>query len=210
VSRTPSGSGLREHLLLFGRFLRSPRSVGAIAPSSPSLARAMVAGLDLGVRTNLVELGPGTGAFTGTIAERLGPEARYLAVDREPAFIERLQERWPDLNCVCGSAVMLPAIAAEHDIMPIDHIVSGLPFASLPGAVTRQILDAIDQTLRPGGTFTTFQYVHSYPLPPSIRFREDIDRRMGGPPSRRLVFTNVPPAFVLTWTRANGNGAMGQ
>ena len=47
MSRAPSGSGLREHLLLFGRFLRSPREVGAIAPSSRVLARAMVAGLNL-------------------------------------------------------------------------------------------------------------------------------------------------------------------
>ena len=42
------GPGVRDHLLLFGRFLRSPRTVGAVAPSSPMLARRMVEALDLG------------------------------------------------------------------------------------------------------------------------------------------------------------------
>jgi phosphatidylethanolamine/phosphatidyl-N-methylethanolamine N-methyltransferase len=202
VSRAPNGSGLREHLLLFGRFLRSPRNVGAITPSSPVLARAMVAGLDLRDHTSIVELGPGTGAFTGAIAARLGPSSRYLAIDREPAFIERLREHWPELESVCASAAMLPSLARERGLAPIDHIVSGLPFASLPGAMTKQILDGIEQTLRHGGTFTTFQYVHAYPLPPAVAFRRDLDGRMGGPPSRRLVVANIPPAFVLTWKRA--------
>ena len=29
-----NGTGLREHVLLFSRFLKSPRTVGALTPSS--------------------------------------------------------------------------------------------------------------------------------------------------------------------------------
>jgi phosphatidylethanolamine/phosphatidyl-N-methylethanolamine N-methyltransferase len=202
MGRVSNGSGLREHLLLFSRFLRSPRNIGAIAPSSPVLARAMVRDVDLGGgAVRVVELGPGTGAFTSAIVSRLGPSARYLAIDREAAFVERLRELWPQIECVCASAAMLPALAADRGLAPVDHIISGLPFASLPGAVTTQILDGIEQTLRPGGTFTTFQYVHAYGLPPAVAFRHDINRRMGGQPTRRLVVWNIPPAFVLTWKR---------
>jgi phospholipid N-methyltransferase len=201
MSGAGNGSGWREHLLLLRRFLRHPRSVGAIAPSSPSLARAMVQPLDLGGSVRVVELGPGTGAFTCAIVSRLGPAAAYLAIDRDPVFVERIKRQWPQVDCVCASAAALPVLAAERGMTPVDHVVSGLPFASLPGAVTTQILDGLERTIRPGGTFTTFQYVHAYRLPPAVAFRRDITQRMGGAPVRTLVTRNLPPAYVLTWRR---------
>ena len=201
MGRASSGSGWREHLLLLGRFLRHPRSVGAIAPSSRVLAHAMVHELNLDGPVRVVELGPGTGAFTRAIVDRLGPTAHYLAVDNDPVFVARLRERWPQVRCVCASAAALPALAAEHGLAPVDRIISGLPFASLPGAVTTEILQGIERTLRPGGTFTTFQYVHAYGLPPAVAFRRDMTRRLGAMPTRRLVVWNIPPAYVLRWRR---------
>jgi phosphatidylethanolamine/phosphatidyl-N-methylethanolamine N-methyltransferase len=202
MSRAGNGAGWREHLLLLSRFVRHPRSVGAIAPSSPSLARAMVQHLDLNGRVRVVELGPGTGAFTCAIVSRLEPSGRYLAIDRDPVFVERIKRQWPQVDCVCASATELPALAAERGMTPVDHVVSGLPFASLPGAVTTQILDGLERALRPGGTFTTFQYVHAYRLPAAIAFRRDITQRMGTTPIRSIVMRNLPPAYVLTWQRA--------
>ena len=192
---------MTEHLLVLGRFLRNPRSIGAIAPSSPALAAAMVDGHDLSGCVRVVELGPGTGALTAAVADRVGPSARVIAIDREPAFVERLRERWPQIETICGSAAALPSIAAERGLEAIDFIISGLPFASLPAEVTNAILEGIEGTLRPGGIFTTFQYVHAYRMPPAVAFRRDISRRMGSAPERKLVMRNLPPAYVLTWTR---------
>ena len=195
----PDWSGWPEHLLFLGRFLRSPRTVGAIAPSSQSLARQMVGGLDLARAVRIVELGPGTGVFTREIVERMGPGARYLGVDIEPAFVERVRREWPQVDCVCASAETLPALVAERGLAPVDHIISGLPFASLPSSTTRLILDAVGETLRMGGTFTTFQYLHAYGLPPAVAFRRDLRARLGSTPVAHLVVRNLPPAFVLTW-----------
>jgi phospholipid N-methyltransferase len=190
-----------EHVLFLGRFLRNPRTVGAIAPSSRRLAREMVGGIDFERPVRIVELGAGTGAFTREIVERLGPEGRYLGVDIDAAFVARIRDRWPRIDCVCAPAETLPALAAERRLAPVDHIVSGLPFASLPGATSRSILDAIAATLRVGGTFTTFQYLHAYRLPPAVAFRREIRSRFGAGPSSTLVVWNVPPAYVLTWRR---------
>src|SRR6187399_3728628 len=104
MSESSNGTSLREHALLFSRFLRSPRTVGAVTASSRALAEAMVDGLDLEKPGCIVELGPGTGAFTSAIVERLGPETRFLALDIEPAFVERINARWPAVECVCASA----------------------------------------------------------------------------------------------------------
>lgn len=201
MSRASRPSALRDHARFLARFLRSPRTVGAIAPSSPALAREMVRGLDPDAAETVVELGPGFGPFTAAILPRLAPASRFLAIDVDREFVDRLHERWPALDVVCASAEDLQALAAARGLLPIDRIVSGLPFASLPGEVTRRILAAIEHTLGPSGTFTTFQYVHAYGLPPAVAFRRDITRRMGGPPTRRLVMKNAPPAWVLRWTK---------
>ena len=190
---------MNEHLLMLGRFVRSPRTVGAVAPSSRALAEEMVQGLDLSGATNVVELGPGTGVITRAIAERLGPDARALAVDVEPAFVAAIARRFPRVEAVCGSAADLPALLRDRGMFPAQHIISGLPFASLAAEVTTRILDAIVQSLQGGGTFTTFQYVNGYPTPLAKAFRQGLSERMGSAPSRRVVWRNLPPAFVLTW-----------
>jgi phospholipid N-methyltransferase len=190
---------MNEHLLMLGRFVRSPRTVGAVAPSSRALAAEMVRRLDLSGTATVVELGPGTGVITRAIAARMGPTAHALAIDIEPEFVAAIGRRYPRIEAICASAVDLPALLHARHTFPADHIVSGLPFASLPAAVTTAILDAIATSLRPGGTFTTFQYLNGYPTPLATSFRQAMTERMGHPPERTVVWRNLPPAFVLTW-----------
>lgn len=173
--------------------------MGAVTPSSRALAGEMVQGLDLSGPVNVVELGPGTGVITRAIAERLGPQAHALAIDVEPAFVASIARRFPRVEAVCGSAADLPALLKAHNMFPAEHIISGLPFASLSTEVTTAILDAIAESLRPGGTFTTFQYLNGYPTPLAKAFRRAMSERMGMAPSHRVVWRNLPPAFVLTW-----------
>lgn len=200
MSELSDGTGLREHVLLFSRFLRSPRTVGALTVSSRTLAEAMVSGLDFGA-CRIVELGPGTGAFTAPIVRRLGPETQFLAVDIDPEFVKQIRKRWPGVECVCASAERLESLVADRALYPIDHIVSGLPFVSLPVTMTRSILEGISHVLRPGGTFTTFQYLHAYGLPSAVGFRRSMTAHMNGGPIVRVVLKNLPPAVILTWRK---------
>ena len=79
--------------------------------------------------------------------------------------------------------------------------MSGLPFASLPVSSARAIVDAIVSSLRVGGTFTTFQYVHAYGFPSAVTVRQTLTREMGSSPARTLVLGNLPPALVLRWRK---------
>jgi phospholipid N-methyltransferase len=194
-----SDSEWAGHLAFFGALIRNPRAVGAIVPSSASLARRMVR--DVAPASRVVELGPGTGVITREILARRGDAGSLLAIDVSRAFVDRIRRAWPGIDCVCASAEMLPVLAAERGWSEVDHIVSGLPFATLPSATTQLILDGVHQVLRPGGTFTTFQYVHAYRIPSAAAFRRDMSRRLGCQPSTQLVVRNVPPALVLTWHR---------
>lgn len=196
-----NGPGLRDHAFLFSRFLKSPRTVGALTASSRALAEAMVAGRSFDGPTRIVELGPGTGALTVAIVAHLQPENRFFAVDIDPAFVEQLCRRWPQIECVCASAEQLESLLAERHLLPIDQIISGLPFVSLPPAMTKGILTAVDRSLKPGGTFTTFQYLFGYPLPQAVKFRDAASALLGSAPKVRVVMRNLPPAIVMTWTK---------
>ena len=192
-----------DHRLFLRHFRKSPRTIGAIAPSSRRLACAMLDGLPLetGQRVRVVELGPGTGAVTSEIARRLPDDAVCLAIDVDPVFSARVAARWPRIDSICDGAERLVEIAQARGVLPVDHIVSGLPFASLPSATARAIADAIAASLRVGGTFTTFQYAHAYGFPSAIRVRQSLTRDMGAGPERTLVLGNLPPALVLRWRK---------
>ena len=196
--RRPASEGA-GHLAFLGALIRNPRAVGAIAPSSVSLAQRMVR--DLAPGSRIVELGPGTGVITREIIARNGESGALLAVEVDRAFADRICRAWPGIDCVCASAEILPVLAAERGWPHVDHIVSGLPFATLPPATTRLILDGVHQLLRVGGTFTTFQYVHAYRMHSAAAFRRELSARLGCRPSAQLVVRNVPPALVLTWHR---------
>jgi len=201
MSDASQGAGLREHMLMVSRFLRSPSTVGAVSASSRAMARMMVANIPTERPVSVVELGPGTGAFTTAIVNRVAPGSRILAIELEQAFVDRVRKKLPSVDIVRASAVDLERLVNQRHMAPVDHIVSGLPFASLPMDMTRKILDAIEHVLRPGGTFTTFQYLHGYGLRPGRTFRRQMSERMGGQPMRRLVVKNFPLAFILRWTR---------
>ena len=192
---------LSDLLRFLAAFIRHPGQVGAIVPSSPALARAMVAGLTLGVDETIIELGPGTGPFTKAIAGILPERSYYLGIERDPAFIEILRRRFTGLHFVAGSAEQALSFHQEAKLPPVKAVVCGLPFASLASSVQDKIIDALDLMLASGCMFRTFQYVHAFALPAAVRFRRCMDDRFGSHTRSRPVMRNVPPAFVLTWKR---------
>ncbi len=191
-------AGLRTFL---SRFLADPRAVGAIAPSSRYLARRMIQDIHWAPGVRIVEFGPGTGPFTRAIQAALPAGGRYLGIERDGPMVEVLRQRFPRLDIEHGSVESLLELAGARGLLPLDHVVSGLPFASLPAPVTERVIGETFEALKPGGTFTTFQYVHSFPLPPAIAFRRRMRDRFG--PVHRWTgeARNLPPALVLTWRK---------
>ena len=65
--------------------------VGAVAPSSPSLARAMVAPLDrYRSQRTVLKVGAGTGAVTAALIDRLAPVDRLDVVESNGSFAQAL------------------------------------------------------------------------------------------------------------------------
>ncbi|RCG26909.1 methyltransferase domain-containing protein [Sphaerisporangium album] len=190
--------------LFFGQFLRSPGKTGAVAPSSLRLARVVASPVPERGEPVIVELGPGTGVFTGEIQRRLGGRGHHLAVEINPVLAARLSERHPGATVVTADACDLPHLLEHHGLERADAVVSGLPWAAFPARLQDRLLEAITTVLGHDGTFTTFAYTHARTLPPALRFRRRLMEAFEEVVPSRTVWGNLPPAFVYHARRPRG------
>lgn len=187
--------------LFFRVMLRNPTSVCAIAPSSRDLARAMTHDLTLKPNEGILELGPGTGALTKEI-RRVIPDANsYLGIELEVRFIRLLKQQFPDLRFVHNTVARASEVHGQSGLGPTKAIISGLSVTALPKEVQEQFIENLDRLMTPGCIFRMFQYVHAYPLPPAVRFRQQMADLFSYYHRSPMVLKNLPPAFVLTWMR---------
>ncbi|ALL77350.1 SAM-dependent methyltransferase [Pseudonocardia sp. EC080610-09] len=192
---TGSGAGtfLRE-------FLRDPVRTASCLPSSRTLAAVATAPVPETGDPVVVELGPGTGAFTGVIAERLGGRGHHLAVELNPTLAGLLERRHPGVDVVVGDAAALPALLAERGLGAADVVVSGLPWAAYPQHGPR-LTDVIAGALHADGALTQFGYTATRSLPPARRLRARLADAFEEVVVGRGVLANIPPAFVITARR---------
>jgi phospholipid N-methyltransferase len=187
---------MAERLRFLSAFLREPARVGSFVPSSPALAQAMLRRCDLRNARTVVEFGAGTGAFTRLILERIGVHTTFLALELDDKHVDELRQRFPGVHVYRDSAERVQKYLANHRRKKADYIISGLPWANMPVKVQERILDAVLNSLSPDGLFTTFAYVHARWLPRARRFRERLEHYFAEVKTSRIVWRNVPPAFV--------------
>jgi phospholipid N-methyltransferase len=192
------GGGWRDFLTEFGK---TPRSIGAVAPSSRSLANAMIAPVDFAAARAIVEFGPGTGALTVAIQEALSPRTRYVGVEINESFHRALSARFPGLLFVNRGAEDIEAILAELGIDSVDAIICGLPWASLPIAAQNRIMTGIGKVLRPGGVFVTFAYLQGLILPAARALRRRLGAGFATVETTKVIWRNLPPAFAYVCRR---------
>lgn len=183
------------------QFIVNTSMVGAIAPSSPHLANEMLREMDLGRARAVLEFGPGTGVFTDAIIPRLGKQTRFVPIELNDEMARNFRKRHPSIELVHESVVNARRICDERGIEMVDHIVSGLPWASFPESLQRSILDAIRSVLKPGGTMATFGYHIGTLLPAGKRFYRILPEYFSKSQRSRIIWRNVPPAFVVHCVR---------
>jgi phospholipid N-methyltransferase len=205
-------SKLAELRLFFREFRRNFHTTGSITPSSRFLGKALARFVGgNGQPRRVLEVGPGTGAVTTHIVERLGPRDRFDLVELNDSFVDLLHRRFaeePELRAVADRTRILHQRVEEvADEGAYDAIVSGLPLNNFSAADVEQILAALAKLAKPGGTLSFFEYVAVRPVRAAFagaaerqRLR-DIGRLLKGllgkcEIRRDCVLANVPPAWV--------------
>ncbi|MGI5502347.1 class I SAM-dependent methyltransferase [Lentzea sp. CA-135723] len=177
-------------------FVRAPFDVGAIAPSGRLLSNHVALPVPEAGDPLVVEIGPGTGAFTAAIEQRLAGRGTHVAVEINDRFARMLNTRYPNVDVVTADAGDLEQLLLARGHPRADIIVSGLPWTAFAAARQEAVLDGAVAGLAPDGTFTTFGYAHMRWTPPARRFRRLLDSRFEEVVTGRTIWANAPPAFV--------------
>ncbi|HEX6037507.1 class I SAM-dependent methyltransferase [Longimicrobium sp.] len=198
----PSKSRSRHNpVLLFGRnFLKHPRMLGSVIPSSRFLIQQVLAPVDWNRARVLVEFGPGVGTITKDILKKMHPQARLIAIEMNQDFVGYLRETIhdPRFEVVNGSAADIGTVLADRGLGSADYVFSGIPFSTMPEDVRVSIVQSTADAVSKDGAFVVYQF--------SPKVRSYLERAFA---SVDVGFQalNVPPAQVFVCRpHRNGNG----
>jgi phosphatidylethanolamine/phosphatidyl-N-methylethanolamine N-methyltransferase len=185
-------------LMFFRQWLKAPRRMGAVAPSSPHLARAIARQIPatvLAEQAPVIELGGGTGSVTRGLLEAGVRPDRLFVVERDPVLAELLRSRFAGVEVLCGDAAALPALLLPYDIQSVGTIVSCLPLLLFPEEFRTRLVESCFELLGTGRPLIQFTY----------GFQSPLAAQSGNLVSRRSawVLRNLPPAFVWTYRRGS-------
>jgi phosphatidylethanolamine/phosphatidyl-N-methylethanolamine N-methyltransferase len=138
----------------------------------------------------VAEFGPGTGPVTRELLAKAGQDVRIVAFEIDPHFCDVLSSsiRDPRLTVLNRPAQDIVAVARELDVV-FDAVVTSLPLVNFSVHVRNLILQAVKDALPSGGIVTGYTYT-PYVVPRLMR-------ETFGNCDLRLVWRNVPPAFVF-------------
>ena len=177
-------------------FMRNPMTVGAVQASGSALAEVATATVPATGSPVVLELGPGTGAFTAPVQRRLAGSGRHIAIELNPRFADRLATRYPGVDVVTGNAAALREVLAQRGVDHVDVVISGLPWAAFDQKLQHDVLSEVVAVMHPAGVFTTFAYVHARWSPPAQRLLRSLQSRFEEVVVSRTVWGNLPPALV--------------
>ena len=191
------GSSVKSAVVFLREFLRNPRQLGSIIPSSGFLKRRIIAAADLTNASVVVELGPGNGGTTRSILDALPANAKLLSIELNEGLYS-LTSDITDARYIAhqGNATDLSAILKQHQTGRPDVVISGIPFSTMEPEAGQSILKCVQEELNDGGRFVAYQV--------SAR----VDRlNTYYPTDHRTVsweWLNVPPLRVWRWQKPGG------
>lgn len=192
---------MSEALTFIREFLKKPTQIGAIYPSSEELAREIVKQSGAAQAGVIVEFGAGTGVFTREILKRKPKDSAFFSIEQNPNLVEILKKELPEADICCESAANLAQLLKERNLDHVDAIISGLPWAAFDDSLQDALLNPAIELLSPGGRFVTFAYLQGLLLTAGKKFAAKIRSRFASVEKSRIIWKNLPPAFVYVCTK---------
>jgi phosphatidylethanolamine/phosphatidyl-N-methylethanolamine N-methyltransferase len=171
-------------------WLKDPSYMGAIAPSSSYLAKAMVSHISTTHPGIIIELGAGTGVVTQALLQSGILSHNLIVLERSPELASRIRQRFPYTRVIQGDAIDLQTFL-QNESRPIHCIISSLPLRSLPKLTTDTILQQVANILGSGGKYIQFTYGIKKGLFPFQDYFQLV--------ASKRIWRNLPPARVDVW-----------
>lgn len=203
-----------QHWLFFTRYLKQPKLVGSIAPSSLALAEAVCEPYRQCTRkVRVLEVGAGTGAITRHLASILKPQDELDVCEIDTSFRQTLENDVFTLPAIQPAVkqgrirlFMLPVQQLPTD-RKYDFIVSGLPLTIFELRDIQGIFEVFRNCLNPGGVFSYYEYVGLRRTSRALALGKERDRIREVHAfmtanirhhqfRRRTVLGNIPPAHA--------------
>ncbi len=157
---------LEEKIKFLKCYIRSPREIGALSPSSQALAAALAEPYRLHTGpVRVLEIGAGTGPITRHLGTILGEEDQLDVCEMQPVLADALRMG------VLASPDFAPAVEAgrvrllQRRVQDIeldgqyDFIISGLPLTAFEIDDVVEIFSTIRRCLKPTGVLSYFEYM---------------------------------------------------
>ncbi|NDB36212.1 MAG: hypothetical protein EB023_12950 [Flavobacteriia bacterium] len=84
-------------------FFRRGSQIGSITPSSRFLAKKIIQRIPFDRCEIFVELGPGTGAFTTSLLNKMSPTSQLILIELNEVFYKALQDSFQDPRVTVGA-----------------------------------------------------------------------------------------------------------
>lgn len=181
-------------MAFFCAWLKNPRAIGAVLPSSDALARAITRDVDS--RCGLVmELGSGTGVITRQLCKRGVSAGNLVLIESNPGFVRYLRGEFPGVRVLPLDACRL---GRAHHALPreLARVICGLPLLNLSRAQQFRVLRGSFSCLSGGGAFYLFTYGLRCPVDKGLLQRLDLHAERAA-----RVLRNLPPAQIWKLTR---------
>jgi len=184
-----------DQTIFLKSWLKQPMRTGAVAPSSNALARLITRDI-LADGGPVIELGPGTGAFTRCILAKGVPESDLTLVENSPDFTALLRQRFPRAHLLEMDVTHMRKWKHPWKTMQAQAVISGLPLVTMGLRAQWNVVGACMHSLREGGALYQFTYMTKCPISPQILTRMGLKaERIGS------SFLNLPPASVYRISR---------
>ena len=163
--------------LILKKFIKDPKNIGAITPSSNRSAKKIAELVNLKSTKNIIEIGGGTGALSRYIKNK-----NLTIIERDKDLYEVLKRKYQNHNIVhnCGLEYLKKNVREEYGL------VISIPM--IKSDVKLNLINMINQHLSENKIqwfiILGYRYFNQF-QPLGFKNKE-----------RHLVINNIPPAFI--------------
>ncbi|MBS8122330.1 class I SAM-dependent methyltransferase [Candidatus Vampirococcus lugosii] len=180
---------MKDNILFAKNFFKNPSRNASLVPSSNTLSKKLINGIDFDNINYIMELGPGTGVITQEIIKNMKTDSKLILVELENSYVDMLFNRYSSYSNIFvekNTAENMFDILSKYEFPKLDIIISSLPILPEKNR-TKLVNNILKADSQWGSVYRTITYM------PFI-FKK-VYKNMGLELKERVI-SNFPPVWI--------------